>query len=124
MSWSEEQVIALSPDIASAKSGKDLAKIEKWVSVYKNENALWGECKGSGSKPYQTQIDLNNIAFKCSCPSRKFPCKHGIGLLLLFAKTPTSFIDSESPDWVTEWLAKRAQREEKKPKSRTNPWMK
>ena len=121
MEWSEEQVIALSPDDSSAKSGKDLARTDKWVSLSKDENALWGECKGSGSKPYQTQIDLNNIAFKCSCPSRKFPCKHGIALLLLYSKNAGNFKETEQPAWVTEWLSKRQQREEKKTEKKEKP---
>ncbi|MGB8191873.1 MAG: SWIM zinc finger family protein, partial [Chitinophagaceae bacterium] len=81
MNLSEEQILALAPDESSKKSGKELSNASKWVSKGANETALWGECKGSGSKPYQTQVDLANIAFKCSCPSRKFPCKHGLGLL-------------------------------------------
>jgi len=74
LNLSEDQILTLAPDESSKKSGKDLANPAKWVSKGVNEQALWGECQGSGSKPYQTQIDIINIAFKCSCPSRKFPC--------------------------------------------------
>lgn len=121
MNWSEEQVLSLSPDASSTKSGKDLAKPAKWVTLGNNENALWGECQGSGSKPYRTQIDIKNIAFKCSCPSRKFPCKHGLGLMLLFSRSPELFSTSDAPDWVTEWLAKRNEREEKKTEKKDKP---
>lgn len=114
LNLSEEQVLAMAPDDASRKSGKDLAKPAKWVSKGMSENALWGECQGSGSKPYQTQVDTVNLAFKCSCPSRKFPCKHGIGLLLYYARERTSFTLTEQPAWVTEWTSKRAEKEEKK----------
>lgn len=69
MNWSEEQVIALSPDASSTKSGKDLARAEKWQTLAIAERAIWGEIKGSGSTPYRTQIDRQNISFKCSCPS-------------------------------------------------------
>src|SRR6185436_6036947 len=79
MNWTEEQVLSLAPDESAKKSGRELASPSKWVSRSANEKALWGECKGSGANPYKTQIDLSNIAFKCSCPSRKFPCKHGLG---------------------------------------------
>nr|WP_279163542.1 SWIM zinc finger family protein [Rhodococcus erythropolis] len=27
-------------------------------------------------------VDLRGPAYKCSCPSRKFPCKHALGLLV------------------------------------------
>ncbi|HPH90283.1 MAG TPA: hypothetical protein PLZ68_05665, partial [Ferruginibacter sp.] len=76
LNLTEDQILTLAPDEASKKSGKDLSSPAKWVSKGVNEFALWGEAQGSGSKPYQTQVDLTNIAFKCSCPSRKFPCKH------------------------------------------------
>lgn len=114
MQLTEDQILTLAPDESSKKSGKDLSNAAKWGTKGVNEFALWGECQGSGSKPYRTQIALNNIAFKCSCPSRKFPCKHGIGLLLLYAKNGQSFIDHKAPDWVTEWLNKRSDKEENK----------
>jgi len=81
MNWSEEQVLALSPDTSFTKAGIDLSRPEKSQLLAVDVLALWGEIKGSGSTPYRTQIDLQNIAFKCSCPSRKFPCKHGLGSL-------------------------------------------
>ena len=114
MNWSEEQVLALSPDASSTKSGKDLARPEKGQTLAIGERALWGEIKGSGSNPYRTQIDLQNIAFKCSCPSRKFPCKHGLGLFLIYARKPEVFTTATSPEWVTEWLDKRLAKAEKK----------
>jgi hypothetical protein len=114
MNFSEEQILALAPDESSKKSGKELANPSKWVKREISERALWGECQGSGKLPYQTQIDLANIAFKCSCPSRKFPCKHGLGLLLLYSRDQKLFKNTPEPDWVTGWLDKRNDREEKK----------
>jgi len=121
LQFSEEQVLALAPDEASRKSGKELSNPTKWVSKGANRQALWGECQGSGSKPYQTQIDLSNIAFKCSCPSRKFPCKHGLGLLLLYARQQQSFTTDELPAWVQEWISKRAGTAEKKVEPKDKP---
>ncbi|HEX3006901.1 MAG TPA: SWIM zinc finger family protein, partial [Bacteroidales bacterium] len=72
MALKEDQIIALALDASSAKSGKELAVASKWVLRGASEKALWGHCQGSGKLPYQTQVDLLNIAFKCSCPSRKF----------------------------------------------------
>ena len=72
MNYSAEQIIALATDAASAKAGRSLAAASKWQHVGQDERALWGECQGSGAKPYQTVIDLSEPAFKCSCPSRKF----------------------------------------------------
>ncbi|MEO6356057.1 MAG: SWIM zinc finger family protein [Ferruginibacter sp.] len=121
MQLSEDQILTLAPDEASKKSGKDLANPSKWVSKGANEQALWGEAQGSGSKPYQTQVDLSNIAFKCSCPSRKFPCKHGLGLMLFYSRQQNAFTDTTAPAWVTDWLSKRTEKEEKKATKEEKP---
>ena len=101
-----EQIIALAPDAASAKAGRSLATASKWQNVGHDERAVWGECQGSGAKPYQTVIDLSEPAFKCSCPSRKFPCKHALGLFLLIANQPAAG-NTTVPAWAAEWLGKR-----------------
>ena len=115
MNYSPEQIIALAPDAASAKAGRSLATASKWQNVGQGERALWGECQGSGAKPYQTVIDLNEPAFKCSCPSRKFPCKHALGLFLLVANQPeTGKTVTTAPDWAAEWLTKRDQQAQRR----------
>src|SRR6185436_3617807 len=101
---------------ASAKAGRGLASPRKWVTLGQNDRAVWGECQGSGSSPYQTQIDLSEPAFKCSCPSRKFPCKHGLGLFLLTDSDPKAFKQDAPPDWVSKWLETRGAKAEKKAK--------
>lgn len=108
-----EQAIALAPDASSAKAGKELAIPRKWVTLGSDGIAVWGQCQGSGKNPYQTQIVLGENTFKCSCPSRKFPCKHGLGLLLLLAEQSTLFTEKQPPPWVAEWLQGRNQRAEK-----------
>ena len=112
--WTSEQVLALSPDTGSTQNGKSFANVAKWVSLGRSEQAVWGECKGSSKKPYRTQIDLSEPAFRCTCPSRKFPCKHALGLFLLLTEQPNAFTSSSPPDWVAEWLAKRSQTAEQK----------
>ncbi|MEW6492489.1 MAG: SWIM zinc finger family protein [Cyanobacteriota bacterium] len=115
--WTTEQILALAPDASSAKNGQGLATPRKWSNLGKNEQALWGECQGSGSKPYQAQIDLTEIGFKCSCPSRKFPCKHGLGLFLLFVNQPDAFTQNTLPDWVSTWINARQEKRAKKTQS-------
>ncbi|EIJ42905.1 hypothetical protein BegalDRAFT_2039 [Beggiatoa alba B18LD] len=113
--YTVEQILQLAPDDASKKSGKGLAKATHWVTSGYNELAIWGECKGSGSNPYQTRIDLQNMAFKCTCPSRKFPCKHAIGLFLLYVQDISVLTQSDDPpDWVADWLAGRAEKQQAK----------
>ena len=110
----ENQVIALAPDPAAAQAGRTLANARYWLRLGLNEQAAWGECQGSGKLPYQTRIDLQNLAFHCSCPSRKFPCKHGLGLGLLLAAGPQQFSSGEPPEWVRQWLLARQQKAERK----------
>ncbi|MBP2040486.1 hypothetical protein J2Z77_006341 [Streptomyces avidinii] len=52
-------------------------------------------------------MDLTGPAYKCSCPSRKFPCKHALGLLLLWSAEGAGE-PAEAPDWAAQWLADRA----------------
>lgn len=114
MALTTEGVIALAPDDASAKAARGLTSPAKWPLLGANELAVWGECQGSGSKPYQTQVDLSGPAFRCSCPSRKFPCKHGLALLLIQAQSPDLFQAKDAPAWVTEWLSSRVEKAQKK----------
>ena len=109
-----DAVIALAPDDASAKAARGLAAPAQWPLLGANEAAAWGECQGSGSKPYQTQVDFSGPAFRCSCPSRKFPCKHGLALLMMQARDAQLFKASEAPAWVSEWLASRQEKAQKK----------
>ncbi len=110
MSFTEQQVLQLAPDAASSKAGLGLASASKWLEFSRHEQIVWGLCLGSGKEPYRTQVDLSEPAFRCSCPSRKFPCKHGLGLLLLLARTPDAFSVTAPPEWVAEWVAGRVER--------------
>jgi len=108
--FTAEQVLELAPDSAAAKAGRDLSTAAKWKNLGKSgdSNSIWGHCQGSGSSPYQTRADLSGPAFKCSCPSRKFPCKHSLALILLYISQGSLFSEREIPSWVAEWLATRA----------------
>lgn len=121
ISWTTEKVLLLAPDAASAKNGKSLATLSKWNGLGQEQQIIWGECQGSGKIPYRTQIDLSEPAFRCSCPSRKFPCKHGLGLFLLLVSHPTSLTNGTPPDWVADWIASRAKREEKQKQKLSEP---
>lgn len=105
-----EQVKSLAPDPSSLKSAQGLADARHWVSLGGNEVALWGECKGSGKEPYKVRVDLTNMGYACSCPSRKFPCKHCLGVMLLSATSSAKLMEKTPPPWVSEWLEKREER--------------
>ncbi|CAN5601549.1 SWIM zinc finger family protein [soil metagenome] len=113
IAYTAEQILELAPDSSAAKAGRDLATTSKWKNLGQSEQSIWGECQGSGAKPYQTRADLTGPAFKCSCPSRKFPCKHSLALALLCCANATSFEEKEPPAWVSEWLATRGSKKRK-----------
>ncbi|WP_310485760.1 SWIM zinc finger family protein [Chamaesiphon sp. VAR_48_metabat_403] len=119
--WSSEQIVALAPDAGSVKNGKALATASKWQNLGGTERVLWGECQGSGKNPYQAQIDLSEPAFKCSCPSRKFPCKHGLGLFLLHTSHTNLFTQAAPPTWVQDRIDKRSQTAQKKEEKQKAP---
>ncbi len=110
MAWTVEQVVALAPDAAAARAGRQLAAPDRWESVAGAEHTVWGECRGSAAVPYRAAVDLTGPAFTCSCPSRKLPCKHALGLFLLAVGEPASLARHEPPDWVAEWLVGRRAR--------------
>lgn len=111
-----EQILALAPDASAGKAGKELANGRKWQHLGVTDAAAWGECQGSAKEPYRTAADLTDLASRCTCPSRKLPCKHALGLLLLLARDAGPFAAGEPPEWVATWLAGRAKRAEARAK--------
>ncbi|MQY28161.1 SWIM zinc finger family protein [Nocardia aurantia] len=107
MSWTADRIAALAPDGASLIAARALRG--KWSGTGRHRAALWGLCEGSGSTPYRTIIDLDGPAYRCSCPSRKFPCKHALALLLAWSEGIVP--EAAAPaDFAAEWLAARATR--------------
>lgn len=119
-SWTSEQVLALAPDDSSVKNAKKIGE-NKWKTFGASADLLWGECAGSGAQPYQTYIALDEPAFKCSCPSRKFPCKHGLALFLFYLQKPDQFAQKTTPNWASEWLESRQKKKEKKEQKAQEP---
>jgi hypothetical protein len=103
-----DQVRTLAPDGAAARAGQELANPRRWTGTGRTATAAWGLCQGSGSSPYQTAADLAGPAYRCSCPSRKIPCKHALGLLYLIADGAIG--EAQPPDWVATWLESREKR--------------
>ncbi len=80
---------------------------------------VFGHCDGSGGSPYAVSMDLATAADKptvrCTCPSRLFPCKHGLALLLAFAQKGALFPVEEPPKGLLALREKQAAKAEKKP---------
>jgi hypothetical protein len=112
--WSSAQVETLAPDPASVKAARGLSGTGSWSSAGRLDDIVWGVCRN-----YQVCVDLSGPAFKCSCPSRKIPCKHTLGLLLRWAESDVS--GDPAPAFAREWQAARAKAAEAKPKAAAAP---
>jgi len=100
-------VLALAPDASSLRAAQPLVSGRSWpLAGAADGSTLWGECLGSAAAPYRTVVDLSGPAYRCSCPSRKFPCKHALALLLLWSDGVVA-ADGDPPEWVRVWLATR-----------------
>ncbi|MFK8022652.1 MAG: SWIM zinc finger domain-containing protein [Ilumatobacter sp.] len=111
-SWTTEQVEAVAPSPAAVTAARSLATPTRWSGTGADERVLWGSCQGSGAEPYDTMVDHVGVGFRCTCPSRKTPCKHAIALLLLWAQgqvppgTPRPSIES--------WISRRTKAPEQR----------
>jgi hypothetical protein len=104
--WSAEQVLGLAPDDSSRRAAAGLARPQCWADRGAADGLVWGQCAGSGKLPYQTIVDLSGPAYKCSCPSRKFPCKHALALLLTWSGGGVP--DTAEPSgYAREWRGSR-----------------
>lgn len=83
--------------------------MNKWPELAQGEDEIiWGACQGSGANPYRVVADTNDLWYKCTCPSRKFPCKHALALFWLFAQDSSRFASGkELPEWAEESIGRR-----------------
>ena len=121
MSLSTSKITELAPDQESLNAANKLMKPNKWPCLSQHEHLVWGECQGSGANPYRTVFDHVNVGYKCTCPSRKFPCKHVLALMWMFAENPSSFSTADVPTWVSDWLGRRRNTDGFNPVKSENP---
>lgn len=109
MTLTTQVVEQLAPDQSALKAASKQMKKAKWPMLGQNEatGLIWGECQGSGANPYRVMADAGDHGYKCTCPSRKFPCKHSLALMWMFAEGPGDFVSGDVPDWVSEWVGRR-----------------
>ncbi len=81
----EQQILAMAPNAAAASNGRKISQKGGFVRLQRSEDGTFymGECTGSGKSNYITSADFLEGApvCRCTCPSRQFPCKHGLALL-------------------------------------------
>jgi hypothetical protein len=119
LSLTEDLLHRLAPDTDSLQTARGLVRKKSFTGHGISPDATWllGRCKGSGKEPYEVSIDLSDSAtpiFRCNCPSRKFPCKHGLGLLLEYMENAARFAEMEPPAELLAKREKKTAREQKK----------
>jgi hypothetical protein len=125
MEFDESFAIAAAPNSDAAKNGRSLALKKSFVKLHVSQDAtlLFGYCQGSGKTPYLCSADFaapDKPVYRCSCPSRQFPCKHSIGLL--FAKAMgQSFTLAEVPEELSAKREKAKASEQKKKETVAKP---
>jgi SWIM zinc finger len=105
----KDRIEKLAPDQASLGAALKLMKPSTWPVMARMADAslLWGECQGSGATPYRVIVSPSDVGYKCTCPSRKFPCKHVLAVMWMHCDKPERFEPGAAPDWVQDWLARR-----------------
>lgn len=111
MNITEELISSLAPNSGAITNAKKISKSGGFVSLYKSaDNTLiFGECSGSGKSLYKTSVDFSDEASpvsRCSCPSRQFPCKHGLAIMYDYLAGKT-FTEAEVPEDVAEKRKKK-----------------
>ena len=98
----------MAPSPRSVAAAEPLAVATRWSALGADERALWGRCQGSGAEPYDTVVDHAEVAWRCTCPSRRLPCKHALALLLLWVRGGVGA--GSRPESVQSWIDARDRR--------------
>lgn len=120
----EELVRSLAPNPAAFSNGQKISRSGDFsgLSITADKTLIFGECKGSGKNPYRTSVDLSGDApvCRCSCPSRQFPCKHSLALMLEYA-AGKNFAEADIPEDIASKREKIAKKAEKAASGEAKP---
>ncbi len=112
----EQQILAMAPNAAAASNGRKISQKGGFVRLLKSSDDTFymGECTGSGKSNYITSADFQDgvPVCRCSCPSRQFPCKHGLALLYEIV-AGKSFDICEIPEDILKKREKKLAKEAK-----------
>lgn len=121
----EAFVDSAAPNADAMKNGRGLVLKKSFVELNKSADGslLFGRCSGSGKEPYRCSADFvrpDKPVYRCSCPSRQFPCKHCIGLMYAFVQGKP-FVVADVPEDVASKREKAEVRQEKKKEREEKP---
>lgn len=116
-----DQVVAeMAPNPKALIDARGVVKKGALRKLARNDDStlVFGLCQGSGKSPYEVSMDLamggDRPTVRCSCPSRQFPCKHGLALMLAFCANGAAFPVAAPPADLIDKRAKSEKRAEKK----------
>lgn len=111
--WSADEVRQFAGKALAA--GQKLAGAAGWSGTGATQTLLWGDFQGSGRTPYRVQVNLVGPTYKCSCPSRQFPCKHVVGLVLRWcggsveaSEAPAGALEASAPQKAPREVSEKA----------------
>ena len=113
----EEQIRAMAVNAAALANARKISQKGGFLRLERSEDDTFymGECSGSGKSNYITSADFiepGNIVCRCSCPSRQFPCKHGLALLFEIS-AGKNFEICEIPEDIQKKREKKLARNQK-----------
>lgn len=113
----EQEIIAMAPNQSAVANAKKISQKGGFVRLEcsADDTFYLGECSGSGKSNYITSVDFidaSSPVCRCTCPSRQFPCKHGLALLFEISAKKT-FGVCEIPDDIQKKREKKQARAEK-----------
>lgn len=112
----EDLIRSLAPNPAAVSNGKKISSSGDFSGLSKTEDEtlIFGQCRGSGKNPYSVSADFSGDTpvLRCSCPSRQYPCKHGIALMYEWLSGKT-FTTAPVPEDIAAKRAKAEKRAQK-----------
>ncbi|KNY29220.1 SWIM zinc finger family protein [Pseudobacteroides cellulosolvens] len=95
---SVEFINQLAMNQKAISNGWALVKKKSFIrlNISEDDKVIFGECMEYGYDNFKASADFlnpENPVFKCSCPSRQYPCKHVLGLMYSYIENQQFNID-------------------------------
>lgn len=120
VSWSYERLLQLAPDSGALEQARKLFFAKRWLLLEGNGEYLWGVYETAYGQRIETAVRLEPPILRCSCKSRRRPCKHALAMVLLFLNRNEVWkVKEELPDWAQVLLGQ--QKQDKKTAKPTTP---